>query len=140
MHMQCCDITYDVTVSFNDITSANKMMHFRHAASKVCLPKIAQNSRKKMSNVATVHPEHSVFHTMPHPPLRIWVCPRDWSLQPLYLSTITTTTSFITKTKIESNVFTPVLSMSRQGPPMGLWFRGCSAPPHQHAPQPCPCQ
>ena len=67
---------------------------------------------KDTSNVAAVHPECQVFHMMPHPPLHIWTHPRDWSLQPLYLST-TITTSFITKTKIESNVFTPVLSMSR---------------------------
>ena len=78
-----------------------------------------------------VHPEHWVFHTVPHPPLCIWVHPHNWSLQPLYLSTITTTMSFITK--IESNVFTPIFSASRQGPPMGLLLRGCSAP-HQHAP------
>ena len=31
--MQCCDITYDVTAPFNDITSANKMTCFRHATS-----------------------------------------------------------------------------------------------------------
>ena len=34
-----------------------------------------------------VHPECWVFHAMPHPPLHIWAHPRDWNLQPLYLST-----------------------------------------------------
>ena len=52
-----------------------------------------------------VHPEHRVFHTMPHPPPHIWAHLHNWILQPLYLSTITTTTSFITK--IKSNVLCP---------------------------------
>ena len=111
--VQCCDITYDITASFNDVTLANKMMSFRHATSGAHLPKIAQNGRKDMSKVATVHLECWVFHAMPHPPPCIWAHPDDRSLQPLYLSTITTTISFITKTKIESNVYTPVLSTSR---------------------------
>ena len=29
-----------------------------------------------------------VIHMMPHPPLHIWAHPHDWSLQPLYLSTL----------------------------------------------------
>ena len=66
MHVWCCDITYDVTVLFNDVTSENKMTHFGCTASEVHLPKIAQNSHKKMSNVATVHPECWVFHAMPY--------------------------------------------------------------------------
>ena len=28
MHVQCCDITYDVTVFFNDVTFTNKMTYF----------------------------------------------------------------------------------------------------------------
>ena len=36
MHVQCCDITYDITAPFNDVTSANKMMCFGHGTSKVC--------------------------------------------------------------------------------------------------------
>ena len=87
-----------------------------------------------MSNAAMVHPERWVFNETPHPPPHIWVHPHDQSLQLLYLST-TITTSFITETKIESNVFMPILSTSRRGPSAGLWLRGCSAPPHQHAPQ-----
>ena len=34
-----------------------------------------------------VHLECQVVHVMPHPPLYIWAGPRNWSLQPLYLST-----------------------------------------------------
>ena len=45
MHMQCCDITYDVTVSLNDVTLTNKMMCFRCGVSQACLfkntPKMA---------------------------------------------------------------------------------------------------
>ena len=134
-----CNIIYDVTVSFNDNTSANKMTHFRRTASEAHLHKIVQNGRKEMSNVAMVHPECRVFCMMPHPPPHIWAHTHNQSLQPLYLST-TITTSFIIKAKIESNVFTPVLSTPRQGPPMGLLLRGCSAPPHRCAPQPHPRQ
>ena len=43
--------------------STNKMTHFRHAASEVCLPKMAVND---MSKAATAHPEHRVLCTMPH--------------------------------------------------------------------------
>ena len=65
--MQCHDITYDVTASFNDVTLANKMTHFGHTVSKARPPKIAQNGHKKnMSNVATVHQERWVFCTTPH--------------------------------------------------------------------------
>ena len=73
-------------------------MHFGHTASEACLSKIAQNGHKKMSNAAMVHPECQVFHMMPHPPLHIWACPCNWSLQQLYLPT-TITKSFITKAK-----------------------------------------
>ena len=41
MHVQCCDITYDVTALINDVTSENKMMHFRCGASEACPQKIA---------------------------------------------------------------------------------------------------
>ena len=26
MHVQCCDVTYDITVLFKDVTSENKMI------------------------------------------------------------------------------------------------------------------
>ena len=39
MHMQCCDITHDITALFNDITSKNKMMRFRRGTSEVGLTK-----------------------------------------------------------------------------------------------------
>ena len=41
MHVQCCDVTYDITAPFNDVTSENKMMHFERAASEACPPKFA---------------------------------------------------------------------------------------------------
>ena len=41
MHVQCCDVTYDVTVLFNDVTSENKMTRFRLSASEVHPQKIA---------------------------------------------------------------------------------------------------
>ena len=66
MHVQCCDITYEVTALFNDVTLANKMTCFGHTMSKARRPKIAQNGHKKMSNVAMVHPECRVFCMMPH--------------------------------------------------------------------------
>ena len=39
----CSTVTshFDVTVPFNDVTLANKMMHFRHTVSKTPPPKIA---------------------------------------------------------------------------------------------------
>ena len=120
MHMRCCDITYDVTASFNDVTPANKM------------------TQDDKNNVAMVHPECWVFHTMPHPPPCIWARPHNQSLQPLYLSTITTTMSFITNKS--SNIFRRISSMAMQGPPAGLCLRGCPALPHQHAPWWCLCQ
>ena len=47
MYVQRCDVTYDVTALFNDVTLANKMTCFGHAVSEVHLPKIAQNGCKK---------------------------------------------------------------------------------------------
>ena len=41
MHVWCCDVTYDITVLFKDITLANRMMCFGCAASEVRPPKIA---------------------------------------------------------------------------------------------------
>ena len=41
MHAQHCDITYDITALFNDVTLANKMTRFGHAVSEVRPPKIA---------------------------------------------------------------------------------------------------
>ena len=45
MHVWCCDITYDVTASLNDVTLTNKVMHFRSGASEACVfentPKMA---------------------------------------------------------------------------------------------------
>ena len=38
-------------------------MHFGRTASEACPPKMAVNNG---SNVATAHPEHWVFHMMPH--------------------------------------------------------------------------
>ena len=63
MHMWHCDVMYDVTVSFNDVMLTNNMTCFGCTASEVHLPKIAINDG---SNVATAHPEHWVFHAMPH--------------------------------------------------------------------------
>ena len=38
MHVQCCDITYDVTVPFNDVTLENKMMrHVQNVPTQNCL-------------------------------------------------------------------------------------------------------
>ena len=68
MHVWHCDITYDITASFNYVTLVNKMTRFRCTMSEACLPKIAQNNHKKMSNAAMVHPECRVFRVMPHPP------------------------------------------------------------------------
>ena len=85
MHMQCCNVTYDVTVPFKDVMLANKMMHFGHAMSQAHPP---QNCLKQpwtdKSTMATAHPEHWVSHVRPHPPPCIWVCLHDRSLQPLY--------------------------------------------------------
>ena len=110
------------------------MLHLKCASLK--LPKMAI---KDISNTAMVQPEHWVFCTMPHPPPHIWARPCDQSLQLLYLST-TITTSFITKTEIESNVFTPIVSVCRQGLHVGLGLKGHSAPPDQCVPQPHPGQ
>ena len=41
MHVQHCDITYDVMVLIDDVTSENKMMHFRRTASKAHYHKIS---------------------------------------------------------------------------------------------------
>ena len=41
MHVQCHDVTYDVMVLTDNITSENKMMHFGRAASKVRYHEIA---------------------------------------------------------------------------------------------------
>ena len=41
MHMQCCDVTYDITAPFKDVMSENKMMHFGRGTSEACPPKIA---------------------------------------------------------------------------------------------------
>ena len=41
MHVRHCDITYDVTVLMNDVTSKNKMTRFGHSASEVRSQKIA---------------------------------------------------------------------------------------------------
>ena len=43
MHVQCCDITYDVTAPFKDVMLENKMTHFRHGVSKVRPPKLPKN-------------------------------------------------------------------------------------------------
>ena len=41
MHVQHCDITYDITTLFNDIKSENKMTCFGHGMSEVHPLKIA---------------------------------------------------------------------------------------------------
>ena len=63
MHVQHCDITYDVTALFNDVTSTNKMKCFGCTMSEACLPKMAVNDG---GNAATAHPECQVFRAMPH--------------------------------------------------------------------------
>ena len=77
MYMQCCDVTYDVTAPFNDVTLANNMMLFGHAASKACPPKnCPKRPQIDKSTVATVHPERRVFRASPH----IYVVPpQSWS-------------------------------------------------------------
>ena len=54
MHVQHCDITYDVRAPFNNITSANKMMHFGRAASEAHpppkLPKTAVDRQEHHGN------------------------------------------------------------------------------------------
>ena len=93
MHVQHCDVMYDITALSNDVTSTNKMMYFRHGMSKAHL--------LNMVYVTMVHPEHRVFHTMPQPPPHIWAHPHNRSLHPLYLSTFYTNgMSFITKIRI----------------------------------------
>ena len=42
MHVQCCDVTYDVTALINDVRSKNKMMCFGCGVSKVHPQKIAK--------------------------------------------------------------------------------------------------
>ena len=41
MHVQHCDVTYDVTAPFKDITLENNMTHFGCGASEARPPKIA---------------------------------------------------------------------------------------------------
>ena len=54
MHIQCCDVTYDITAPFNDVTSANKMTHFGRTVPKahpsIKLPKMAIDSQEHHSN------------------------------------------------------------------------------------------
>ena len=109
MHAQHCDVMYDITAPFKDVTLANKMMRFGHAVSKACPP---QNCLKQLwtdkSTMAMAHPEHQVSHAMPHPPPHIWVCPHNRSLQPLF---IIISTSFVTKSsKVMKNCKSGVLS------------------------------
>ena len=55
------------------------------ACPKCIIPKLPENGRRTLGRD---HPECQVVRMMPHPPLHIWAHPRDWSLQPLYLSTL----------------------------------------------------
>ena len=41
MHVQCSDITYDITALTNDVTSENKMTRFRHGVSEARYQKMA---------------------------------------------------------------------------------------------------
>ena len=41
MHVQHCDVTHDVMALMDDVTSKNKMTHFRRSASEVCYHEIA---------------------------------------------------------------------------------------------------
>ena len=67
MHMQHCDITYDITAPFKDVMSATKMTRFGRAASKAHPP---QNCLKQpwtdKSTAAKAHPERQVCGAMPH--------------------------------------------------------------------------
>ena len=49
MHMQCCDIMYDVTAPFKDIMSANKMMRFQSTPTTK-LPKMAMDRQEHHGN------------------------------------------------------------------------------------------
>ena len=85
MHMQHCDVTYDITVPFKDVTSANKMMRFGRAVSEACpLQNCLKWPWKDKSTMAMAHLERQVSRVMPHPPPGIWAHPHDQSLQPLY--------------------------------------------------------
>ena len=61
MHVQHCDVTYDITALFNDVTLINKMMHFGHATSEVRSQKMPKTAINDVGNAATVHPECRVF-------------------------------------------------------------------------------
>ena len=78
MHVQCPDITHDVKAPPDDVRSKNK-----RCTLDTELPKNGCQTQGRD------HPDCRVVHPMPHPPLRIWACPHDWSLQPLYLHYIT---------------------------------------------------
>ena len=73
------------------------------------------------------HPDGRVIREMPHPPLRIWACPQDWSLQPLYLHYITTLCLVITNLHIYRNEAGAALQP--------CWFRVPPPLTPMHAPQ-----
>ena len=83
--MQCCDITHDITVPPDDITSKHKKTHSDMARLKCVNMKLPKNGCKSLGRD---HPDCWMVHVMPHPPQHIWACPHNWSLQPLYLSTL----------------------------------------------------
>ena len=63
MHVGCCDVRDDVTVSLNDVTSENKMMHFGHGVSKAWPPK---NCLKMAIEMWPQYTQKAVCHTLPH--------------------------------------------------------------------------
>ena len=83
--MWCRDVTHDVTAPPDDVTSENKRRASDAVRPKCMNMKLPKNGCKTQGRD---HPDHWVVCLMPHPPLRIWAHPHDWSLQLLYLSTL----------------------------------------------------
>ena len=50
MHVQCCNITYDITAPFKDVTSANKMTCCIRSVPTPKLPKTAIDKQEHRSN------------------------------------------------------------------------------------------
>ena len=118
MHVQCCDITYDVTVSFSDITLANKMTCFGRTVSKVCPPKIAQNSHRKTRVMWQWYTQNAgcstQCHTLPH----IFGCiPMTGAYNHFIYLYYYNYNEFYNKS---SNVFMRISSTAMRGLPAGL--------------------
>ena len=99
MHMWHCDITYDITAPFNDITLENKMTRFGRGASEVRPPKNCLKTAVEQENCGHSTPRApGVLHNATPSPVYLGMSLR---LEPTTTLFIIIFTSFVAKSSYE---------------------------------------